>query len=274
MHDLLKQLSLLGLLTFGLLLGNLEAQNGTPAAGGARGIAMGNTGLGFNDINAIFSNQAGLANLKEIEATVFGEQRFNLSEIKLVNAGVAIPTSAGVFGLTVGYFGFDQFNEQKIGLAYARRLSSRVSLSGQIDYLNTRIPEYGNKGQLTFELGVQSTLLKNLSIGAHIYSPVKVKINEDYVIPSIYKLGAMYQPSEKVLLTMEVEKDIDYPVVFKGGVEYMAAPGFYLRAGAGSNPTLMSFGLGYNKDQVKIDVASGYHLDLGFMPALSASFQF
>ncbi len=250
------------------------AQNGTPTAGGARGLAMGNTGLGFQDINAIFSNQAGLADLKSVELTVFGEQRFFLSELNVLRAGVALPVSAGVFGLSLEYFGFDQYNEQKIGLSYARRLSKLISISGQIDYLNTRIPEYGNDGSLTFELGIQSNLVENLTLAAHIYSPVQVRINEDYSIPSVYRLGLAYKPSSKVIVTAELEKDLDYEATFRGGLEYAAAEGFFLRLGAGSNPTIISFGLGYKKNTLTIDVASAYHLDLGFMPALSAGYAF
>ena len=205
--------------------------------------------------------------------TVFGEQRFFLNELQVLHAGIALPVSSGVFGLSLEYFGFDQYNEQKVGLCYARRLSEKISLSGQVDYLNTRIAEYGNKGSLTFELGIQSTLLKNLTLAAHVYSPIQVTVNEDYVIPSIYRFGLAYQPSGKVIITTEVEKDIDYPATFRGGLEYLAAEGFYLRMGAGSNPTLVSFGLGYKKGQLKIDVASAYHLDLGFMPTFSAGYE-
>jgi len=271
-----KQLKaiLFKILFFCLCSISLFAQNGTPAAGGARGLAMGNTGLGFQDINAIFSNQAGLADLESVQVTVFGEQRFFLSELNVLHAGVALPISSGVFGLSLEYFGFDQYNEQKVGLSYSRRLNKLISISGQIDYLNTRIPEYGNNGSLTFELGVQSNFVKNLTLAAHVYSPIRVKINQDYSIPSVYRLGLAYKPSSKVLVTAEVEKDLDYKASFRGGVEYAAAEGFFLRLGAGSNPTLISFGLGYQKNTLMIDVGSAYHLDLGFMPALSAGYSF
>ena len=252
----------------------LLAQNGTPAAAGARGLAMGNTGLGFQGINSIFSNQAGLADLKTTEVTVFGEQRFFISELNVLHAGIALPVSSGVFGLSLAYFGFDQYNEQKIGLSYSRRLGQLIAISGQIDYLNTRIAEYGNRGSFTFELGVQSDLLDDLTLAAHIYSPVEVKVNEDYSIPSVYRLGLAYRPSDKVMITAEVEQDLDYEASFRGGVEYAAAEGFFLRFGAGSNPTLITLGLGYKKNGLSIDVGSGYHLDLGVMPALSVGYGF
>jgi len=251
----------------------LFAQNGSPSSGGAKGIAMGNSGVAFSDINALFSNQAGLVGVENLEFTIFGEQRFFLSELQMVRAGVAIPSNSGTFGLSLEYFGFDQYNEQKIGLCYARKLSPKFALSGQVDYFNTRIAEYGNQGTLTFELGAQYTILKNLVIGTHIYSPIEVKLNEDYSIPSLYRLGLAYYPSSKVLISAEVEKDLDYAAVFRVGLEYVAAEGFFLRIGAASNPSLFSFGLGYHKKQLKIDVGTAYHLDLGFMPALSAAYR-
>lgn len=252
----------------------LFGQNGTPSAAGAKGIAMGNTGTSHTGIYSIFSNPAGLSQLDQTAAAVFGEQRFLISELSILNAGFAMPTKSGNFGLQIQQFGLDQYTEQKIGLAYARTLSQKIAIGAKIDLLNTRIPEYGSQMVLTFELGLQSNISEKLSMAAHVYSPLKVSVSEDYDLPSVFNVGMAYKSSDKFWVTAEVEKDIDHPLSVKAGIEYFATDNFSLRVGGATGPTLFSFGLGYQKKNISIDVASLYHQDLGMMPALSAVFEF
>ncbi|MCB0644837.1 MAG: hypothetical protein KDC44_24495, partial [Phaeodactylibacter sp.] len=136
----------------------LLAQNGNAPLAGARGAGMAGTGLVIEDIYSSFSNQAGLAFLDGFAGGVTAEQRFQLQEIQLVGAAAAYPTGSGTFGLALSYFGFEAYNEQKIGLNYARLLTDNLSLGAQLNYLTTRIPNYGSAGTLSFELGLQARI--------------------------------------------------------------------------------------------------------------------
>jgi hypothetical protein len=208
-------------LLFALFLSlQLFGQGGVPPASGARGIAMGNTGVTFQDIHSAFGNQAGLAWLQGFSATVQGEQRFLIGEIRSVAAAAALPTSSGTFGLNIQYFGFEAFNEQRIGLAYGRQLLENFSIGAQVDLLNTRIQEYGSNMAVTFELGAQARISKQLIFGIHAYSPAEIKILEDEALPTVFSSGIAYLPSEKVFVTLELEKDIQFPLRVKGGFEY------------------------------------------------------
>jgi hypothetical protein len=245
------------------------AQNGAPSAAGAKGLAMGNTGVAHTGVQSLFSNPAGLSQMDAAAVTVFGEQRFLLAELTILNAGIAVPTNkSGVFGLQIQQFGLEDYMEQKIGLAYARQLAGKFSLGAKIDVLNTRISEYGSQVALTFELGLQSALSKKLTLAAHVFSPLEVKVSEDYSIPSVLYIGMAYKSSDKLWMTVEAEKDIDHPVAVKAGLEYFATPVFSLRLGGGTEPTLVSFGLGFKKNNWVIDVASVYHQELGMMPGI------
>ena len=248
------------------------AQNGNPANAGARGLAMGDASVTFRDINSIFSNQAGLGFLTELSGTVFGESRFLVPEIKLIHGGFAYPTPSGTFGINLSYYGYDQYNEQKIGIAYARKLLDELTIGAQIDYISTRIQEYGNSSNFTFELGVQAQLLEVFRIGAHVFSPVRIKITEEDIIPTIIKIGAAWEGSEKVLISAEVEKDIDFPVSFKAGLEYLVVDQLALRAGVSTEPVQNSFGIGLYLGGLRIDLATAYHQVLGFTPSIGISF--
>lgn len=252
----------------------LMAQNGLPPIAGARGAAMGNTGVTFTDINSSFSNQAGLAYLENFSATVNAERRFLLSEIQSFSMGLALPTSSGTFGVAANYYGFELFNEQKVGVSYSRKLVDQLAIGAQFDLLNTTIQDYGNKAVVTFEAGILAELSPEFRIGAHVYSPARLKLIEDEVLPTILTLGVAYCPTDKVYVTIEAEKDIEYDARVKIGIEYKLVEILLLRLGAGSNPTIASFGIGLGLDNgLSIDVGSYYHQILGFTPSVGISYR-
>lgn len=253
----------------------LTAQNGIPPVGGARAIGMGGVGVTFTDINALFSNQAGLGQLESTAFTAFAEQRFLLQELQSATAGFALPTNSGTFGISVNYFGFEDYNEQRMGLAYGRALGKKFSIGAQALLLNTRIPEYGNRAVVTFELGLLTTILPNVQLGLHLYSPARISAAQGEYLPSVFRLGLDYQPSDNLRLITELEKDIDYPVRAKFGVEYRAADPLLLRGGLTTQPVSASFGVGYELDVgLSFDVASAYHEFLGFTPSAGVGYVF
>ncbi len=250
----------------------LNAQNHTPSAAGASGLAMGNIRTVSNDINSIFGNQAGLAHLEDLNFTAFGENRFFLADVNQFSAGVGLPTSAGNFGLALQYFGFEGYNEQKIGVAYARKLAQRFSIGAQVDYLNLRIPDYGNQGAITFEIGFQAQINEQLTLGTHIFSPIAIEWTTADVVPTIFAIGASYRPTPKLVLLAEVEKDFEYPLDVKFGLEYQVIEVLSLRLGVNTYPFQNSFGIGLRMKQLRIDVASVYHRVLGVTTGFSVSY--
>lgn len=253
----------------------LQAQNGATNSTGSRSNGVANASVGFSDINSIFNNQAGLANLQNMGFILSSEQRFALAELNSFGGGFALPTNSGTFGVSVHYFGFDSYNESKIGLSYARKLMDKLSIGVQFDLLSTQIAEYGSQNFFTFEVGLQSELMENLLIGIHLYNPVKIEIIEDEFLPTVLRAGATYSPSTKFNLHVEVEKDLDFPFIFKSGVEYALVDDFWLRIGVQTNPTALSFGLGYLfKNGFRFDLASSYHQDLGFSPGIGIGYDF
>ncbi len=245
------------------------SQNGTPLPAGARGMAMGNTGVSNKDIHSIFSNIAGLGFLEGTQFAIFGDQRFAGTGINTIAIGAAHSVGSGTFGLTIQNFGISDFNEQKIGLSYARKLFDKLSMGVQFDFLNTRIENYGSTSIFTFEIGFLAPINKELTVGARIYSPVRVDLNEDEEVLGLLNIGFSYHPSKKVTLNGEVEKGVDTDLSIKAGVEYQIHPVVSLRVGGASNPTLATFGFGFLiSDQFDLDIAATYHQVLGISPGI------
>ena len=246
-----------------------------PFTGGARSLALGNSSLTLSDPYSILNNQAAMAFQKIISFSLYAEQRYLEKELGYYAGGFTLPTKSGVFGLAINYNGFDLYNEKKIGVAYARMFSQKVSGSIQLDYLSTSISEYGTSSAFTAELGLLLKISEQLSAGAHIFNPYPIKSGfGDEKIPTVFKLGLSYEAGKKILLITEAEKDIDNPARFKAGIEYKIVDALHLRGGIATHPSQYSFGVGINVKDLRIDLAASYHEILGVTPALSLNYIF
>ena len=252
----------------------LPAQNGLPPNAGARGAAMGNTSVAFQDINSAFSNPAGLATLPQWGVTALAEQRFLIPEIRSVAAAGAIRTRAGVLGLHLHYFGLEAYNEQRMGWLYARRLFEDLYIGAGLDLLNTRIPDYGSQFSITGSIGLQANLADPLWLGVHLFNPFRIQRKNGEYYPTLLKAGFSYQASSKLLLCGEAEKDIDFPLRWKGGLEYQNSRLLVFRVGFSTQPIQTTLGLGLCwQNGLKFDFAFQWHQLLGWTPAFSAIFQ-
>jgi hypothetical protein len=242
---------------------------------GGRGAGMSNASVTLTDFWSINHNQAGMIGVKTISSGIYYENRFGLKNLSIKAGAVVLPTRSGVFGLSMTYFGYALYNESKIGLAYAKSFGTKFSAGVQLDYLGTHIAEnYGNASAVAAEIGLLYQVNKNISIGTHVYNPTRAKVasyNNERA-PTILKLGLSYQFSEKVILAIESEKDIQHNPVFKAGVEYRPIKALYFRTGISTNPVLNSFGFGIEYHNFNLDFAASYHQALGFTPQCSLVF--
>ena len=246
----------------------------------AKGAAENSTGNHTTTIvNAfsIYNNQAAAAFLENPTIGLAYHSSYFPANINTIAVAGAAPLSFGTIGGSFEYFGNSLYSEMKLGLAYAMKLGTRASIGVQLDYLNSSAQNYGSQHYITFELGVYYRPIQKVSIGAHIYNPVKWVVDDvsGEILPVVFNVGLSYNPFDQLTILAELEKDIIHPFNFKGGIEYEVVESFRVRAGFNTQPTLFSFGLGYKmKNLLTIDVASNYHLDLGFNTSVSLSFEF
>jgi hypothetical protein len=257
-----------------LIISNTVAQSGITMVSGAKGAAMANTANTFQDVFAITSNQAGIAFLKNTSVGLLAEQRFLNADIRQFGAVAAMPSKFGSFGLLIQTFGFDIYNEQKIGLSYARKLSKKFAIGVQFDYLNTRISEYGSFNGISLEGGLQAEIIDNLWLGASIANPFRVEIAPDEYLPTQFNFGLSYHFSDKIFLATEVEKDVEYPASARVGLDYRIIEPLSIRLGVGTKPIQNSFGVGIHLKNLTLDFAARYHQILGFTPTFSMTYEF
>jgi len=248
----------------------------TNYAMGGRSWGMGNAAVTLQDGWAIYNNPAGIANLERIEAFGGYENRFGVTAFQTFGVGAVLPLSFGTVGLQVSRFGDAIYSEQKIGLAYAHELSG-VSLGLKINYIQLAFQDLNSTGNITFEFGGISTIIPNLSFAAHIYNFSQSELESEFEserVPVILKAGLAYNPVESVLITIETEKDVDFPATFKAGLEYAIIPKVFLRTGLQTEPFINHFGVGFNAEKFNIDYALTTHPQLGLSHHISFLYGF
>jgi hypothetical protein len=233
-------------------------------------IGLGAYSINHTDVFSFSSNQAALARLKDPAFGVYGESRFLLAETNMYSAVVAMPTEHGNFGFQADYFGFKNFNESELGVAYARSLGNKLDLGIKFNYYSLTIPGYQRSSAVNFEIGAIAHLTEKVHAGIHFYNPVGgylSKTNSEK-LTSIYKFGIGYEASENFLVSAEVVKTEDVPVNVIAGVQYNFEKQFFARAGILTENGSPYAGAGIIWDNLRVDVSASYHPQLGISPGL------
>ena len=197
-----------------------------------------------------------------------------LQELAFYNASLALPTHSGNFGFDARYFGFSDYNETQLGLAYGRSLGSKVDVGVQFNYYNVQIPTYGNASVINFEAGAILHLTEKLNAGIHVYNPVGGKFGKDEQekLSSVYSGGIGYEASDKFFISAEIEKEEDQPVNVTAGLQYKFLPQLLARGGISTAASSMYLGIGVAWKTIRLDVTTSYHQQLGLTPGLMLLF--
>ncbi|MGV3587643.1 MAG: hypothetical protein ACO1OF_11610 [Adhaeribacter sp.] len=247
-----------------------------PQPAGARAAGLAGVAVTLTDVWAVTNNIAGITAIKKPTVGVYAENRFNLKALSTVTLqGVHALGKNGALGLELLRFGDKLYNEQKLGLGYAHRIGP-VSLGLKASLLQLHLEQLGSRRAVALSFGGQSEIIPKLNFGAHIFNFNQAKLasyqNERF--PTVMQAGLAYQPSSKLLLSFETEKDLRYPADVKGGLEYKPITQLALRTGFSTARQAATAGVGFISQRFSIDYALGSHSVLGVSNHLSISYGF
>ncbi len=258
------------------LMGGIEPYPGA----GARAVGLGYAYTGIRgDWGTVFFNPAGIGGLTGPSAGVYFEQRFMLRELTYGSAGAIYPWDEGnqALGLEIRTFGFDAFRQNQIGLAYSITLLDKISLGAKAKYANLNILDHGTAGVFLIDAGVHLQFSEELSAGFWGQNLNRAEISTTLggveQTPTVVSAGLTYRPTDEFLLTAEVLKEETNPLTFRGGLEYRIGSLIYTRLGVGSQPLLLTGGLGVHWEGLQLDFAYSYTEQFS-SPHLSLSYQF
>ena len=242
---------------------------------GGRSNSMANATVALSDTWSYHHNPGALAEITNASFGVSYENRFLLRELQSQGLTYAQPVKKGVISFGAQTYGFTSYRTYRVGGGYSMKLSEKLMAGMQMNYQGIRLAEnYGSKNTLTAELGVLFHITENWKVGMSVFNIGRNQLAAyaDDRFNTIMRLGTSLKVSDKVLVAAEVEKNVDYPIRIKTGMDYEVMKSFYFRAGFATQPIEGTFGFGYKMKSIQLDLGSAYHQQLGWSPHFSLTF--
>lgn len=243
------------------------AQGWQPA--GARSMSMANSTVAVSDAWSFHHNPGATAFIKQPTAGISYENRYLLKELQTQALVYAHPLKTGVISAGAQSYGYKVYRTTRIGLGYSLKLGERISAGVQLNYQGLRIESYGSKSTVTAEAGLLAKISEKVSVGFSILNLGRNKLSafQDDRFSTFMRLGMNYRISDKAILLLEAEKEVQSRLRAKGGLEYELIDRFFLRAGGAFNPIEVTFGFGYHfRNRLQLDFGSAWQQQLGWSP--------
>lgn len=263
----LTTLSLLLSFHFGAL-----AQDGSYLLG-ARSGALSGASSTLADQWSLFNNPGATGSAKEAHAFVSYQNRYNIPGFQVIGGGFLLPSEYFNAGVKYWKFGDDLFSQQLAGLVFGNRFQM-VSLGGGINVIQNAAEGLQTHRVILLEFGGRAEVTKNLTLAAHLFN---LKHSPHH--PATMKAGLAFEPTDNLLVNVEIEKQLDTPEKWKTGLEYELIHRIFVRTGIavqGGYPTgrvNSSFGFGLNPRSLKLDYALSTGSLLGLIHEVSLSYQ-
>lgn len=257
----MKALAIILVISFATLSAHENNGRGTKA------IALANAFTSVADNSwAVSYNPAGLAQLVSPEvAAFFIPQQFGIPELRTISLSGAYCINPGTVGTFVEQFGFDLYRTTEIAVGYGFALDSGISIGVSIDIERLAIERYGVSHNATFDFGFLGRPVADLSLGFCMKNVTAARIGTNRErLPQYFLFGASYTPFRDFCLVSEIEKDLQFPLAVKVGVEERFLGFLSLRCGVGNNPDRFSAGISVQYATIEFGYAGYSHPDLGW----------
>ena len=240
--------------------------------GTAEHVALGNASVLVENVYAVYNNPSSFSFEENIEIGLFSSGNNFVKGVGFFGMAFSkVFKKENNFAVGVSRFGYNVLNFNKISLAYSRKLSEKLRIGTGFDYEYFRIEAHGHNNMFAVRTGFTYELNNKVSLGGYIKVPTQK--NSEYINYEVEILaGTKYRFHEKGFLLLEFNKSLKDKLVVATGLEYRPIKLLSFRIGFGSNPTLVSSGIGLEKGVFGLDMATSYHSELGFKSDVSLQF--
>jgi hypothetical protein len=240
---------------------------------GAKAWMLGGSSVANTDVWSANNNPAASTPIRKTQYGLYCEQRFAEKNLRLANLSTVVPFKYAHIGVSLNYYGYSVFNQQKVGLSLSKALSRSFSLGVQLNYVSTFIEQYGGAGNIVLATGISATPIKQLRIGFLVFNPTQNTYGKYTTekIPAYAKLGCGYDVSDRVALNLEADQGLNRQLSWRGGVYYKIHDAVHLALGAATQPMYYTFGTVLMMKSMKLDMAASFHEVLGLTPHIGCS---
>lgn len=246
-------------------------QSGPYLFAGTGYLSTGQIGLLADNAEAAIILPALLGDKEKVGWAAGAAMRTGLNDLSELSASVHFPLPwKDQVALGIQHTGIEGYSEQRITLSYARRLFQRLNAGVQFDLNRNSADEFEDLYAASWSVSIHAPLMNELSMSAWIYNPLGDISLLD--LPSMARIGILYEPSEKLGVALEAEKDWRHEARFKAGINYRIHPRLSLRWGISSAPALVHAGIAWHLFQhITVNGGWRFHSRLGSILSASVS---
>lgn len=264
------------ILYFNLLFtNNIIAQSGIyPAA--VPGVAgKGNLSSCQREKEALFTNPAGLIELRLPVLQLTSQLPFLLPDIQKHAAGIGFSIGQAAWGFTLHRYGNEIYKEQAIELAYGMLLQEGMSIGIRGGFFQTAIKSYGQSFALTYSAGMQAFLSKKMLFGIFLQNPVWLLRRNYQQIHSAIYTGISYFVNDNTKIEVELSKEQGETYNTHLGITYRMQGSLRLLAGIQLRPFQYATGAGIDlSENWQLDMALEFNSFLGVSPGVGLNYLF
>ena len=238
-----------------------------PLEAGFAGSTTGRTGSAW----FVHQNPASLASLQSgVLLGCFSPSALGIEDYKegAFIGGAVIGESVQV-GLSGAAFGSGEYREAAGGIVGAAQIEKHLSVGATLLLQSVSIQRYGSSVIPLFDIGVQVQVSPKATFGASFINTTRSAIT-DQDIPQRLAFGFGWTPDSMLSLSLDVIQELRRDLGFAFGIELEPLKNLSLRAGMGSEPSTVGFGLGFRTDNVIVDYGGSYVDPLGLRHVFGA----
>lgn len=236
--------------------------------------AVGSYSANVQDPFAATVNQAQLATIRKPAIGIYNERKFMIKDLSLLQCAFVLPHRSGGYGFHVMHTGSRFYNETGVALGFGKKLNDVLLLGIQFNYLHAKAATGVAMSTIGFEAGTLVRLAENIQAGFHIRNMFVIPAGDKKKLAVLYSFGFGYDVTENLLLTTTIEKQANLSSNLLVAMRYAFLPGVYVVAATFTAVNQVFAGFGFVWDRKELELAAGYHNQLGFTPALTLSFSF
>lgn len=241
---------------------------------GARQQGMGEAFVALaNTSDAVFWNPAGLAGPPDFEVSTYYARPFGLKELAHNTLSLRMPVGKINAGLGIQSFGYAVYRENSYTAGIAGNFQGKLGYGINLKYLSLSIKNYGSDAAFGVDVGLLLNYSPQVAFGfvAKNVNRPTLGSQQEY-LPQIFVSGFCFKPRPDLNITLDIYKDIRFPLDPRAGIEYRLFSKIYLRAGTAWEPARYSLGLGLAFFHFQIDYAFHSHPTLNLTHLLSVTF--
>ncbi len=241
----------------------------------ARSQAMGQAYVGLaNTPDAIFMNCSGVAQLSDMNLSIYYTRPFGMKELNYGSLAAIVPTSIASFGAGLISFGNETYREQSLIVTINRSAKQNFYYGLNLHYMKLQISDYGSDFSFGIDAGFLIKMTPKFNWGFFASNLNRTKIGRaNDSLPQTFCTGIAIFPVSDLILNLDIFKDSMFPVELRCGMEYLLFNRIALRTGFTTEPAQFCAGFGFLFSLSEVNYAVTTHPNLGLTHHLSLQLQ-